>query len=221
MHVRNPLALQPGSRRRRSILAVGAAVLGAATIAGGLMATALPAFADVTTNAYTIGAPSGAVSPVTASPNAVGAGAVTNFEVTFDLPSRFIRLGRRLSDRDAVHIFGFDPDQRRHRRRCVHSGRYRRSRRRRLRGRHRVDARAIEQMQPQRRPKSRSGLYRRRPVEHRDYALQRNNLQERYLGILQLGDDLYLRASAGSGLSGIRRQYDLHDKRHIRGQCER
>ena len=86
MQVRNPFALQPGSRRR-PISAVGAAVLGAATIAGGLMATALPAFADVTTNAYTIGAPSGAVGAVTASPSAVGAGAVTNFQVTFELPS--------------------------------------------------------------------------------------------------------------------------------------
>ncbi len=87
MQVRNPLALQPGSRRRRPILAAGAAVLSAATIAGGLIATALPAFADVTTNSYTIGAPSGAVGAVTASPSAVGAGAVTNFELTFELPA--------------------------------------------------------------------------------------------------------------------------------------
>ena len=221
MQVRNPFALQPGSRRRRPISAVGAAVLGAATIAGGLIATALPAFADVTTNAYTIGAPSGAVGAVTASPSAVGAGAVTNFEVTFELPSALSGPGgdsvtvtpstALASTPTNVDIVGGA---------CIQAG---------TAGVGGAGSAAATGLTLElsstcslnARPKSRSGLYRRRAAEHRDYALQRDNVQERYLWILQLGDHFYLGASAVSGLSGIRRQYHLHDKRHNRGQCQR
>ena len=74
MQVRNPLAHLPTLKRRRARLALSALAVTAATLGGGLLATALPAYADVTTNAYTIGAPSGAVGAVTASPSAVGEG---------------------------------------------------------------------------------------------------------------------------------------------------
>ncbi len=87
MQVRNPLAHLPTVKRRRARLAFSAVAVTAATLGGGLLATALPAYADVTTNAYTIGAPSGAVGAVTASPSAVGEGALTNFAVTFEVPS--------------------------------------------------------------------------------------------------------------------------------------
>ncbi len=68
-------------------LAVCAVALTGAVLGGGLVATELPAFADVTTNAYTIGAPWGAVSSVSASPATAGEGASTNFQVTFNVPS--------------------------------------------------------------------------------------------------------------------------------------
>ena len=87
MQVRNPLAHLPTVNRRHARLAVSAVAVTAATLGGGLVATALPAYADVTTNAYAIGAPSGAVGAVTASPSAVGEGALTNFAVTFEVPS--------------------------------------------------------------------------------------------------------------------------------------
>ncbi len=87
MQVRNRLAPLASLMQGRTKLAAGAVVLTTAALGGGLMATALPAYADVTTNAYTVGAPSGAVSAVTASPSSVGEGASTNFAVTFDLPA--------------------------------------------------------------------------------------------------------------------------------------
>jgi hypothetical protein len=87
MQVRNPLARLGSYSRTRTKLAGGALAITTAALGGGLMATALPAYADVTTNAYTIGAPSGAVGAVTASPGSVGQGALTNFAVTFDLPA--------------------------------------------------------------------------------------------------------------------------------------
>ena len=87
MQVRNPLAFLNTFRRRPTKWVASVVALGTATLGGGLMATALPAYADVTTNAYTVGSPSGAVSGVTAAPSTVGAGALTNFEVTFDLPA--------------------------------------------------------------------------------------------------------------------------------------
>ena len=93
MQVRNPLAHLPTVKRRRARLALSAVAVTAATLGGGLLATALPAYADVTTNSYTIGSPSGAVSSVAASPTTVGAGAATSFEVTFNLPSPCLAQG--------------------------------------------------------------------------------------------------------------------------------
>jgi hypothetical protein len=85
MKLRNPLTLLSTSVRRRARVPAGALALTAVTLGGGLMATALPAYGDVTTNTYTIGAPSGAVGALAASPSSVGEGAVTDFVVTFVL----------------------------------------------------------------------------------------------------------------------------------------
>ena len=85
MQQRDPSSSPPGYFRRRARLAVGAIALTGAALGGGLVATALPAYADVTTNSYTIGSPSGAVASIAVSPSTVGAGAATSFEVTFEL----------------------------------------------------------------------------------------------------------------------------------------
>ena len=53
--------------RHAVVVGLTAAVFGA-----GLIASALPAYADVTTNSYTVGSPSGSVSSVVASPGSVG-----------------------------------------------------------------------------------------------------------------------------------------------------
>jgi hypothetical protein len=87
MQLRNPLSPLSTSVRRRAKVPAGALALTMVALGGALMATALPAYGDVTTNAYTIGAPSGAVGAVAASPSSVGEGALTNFAVTFDLPA--------------------------------------------------------------------------------------------------------------------------------------
>ncbi len=63
-------------------LAVTVVALGA-----GLAATALPAYADVTSSDYTIGTPTGAVTAIAATPAAVTTGASTQFEVTFTTPA--------------------------------------------------------------------------------------------------------------------------------------
>ena len=111
MQVRNPLAHLPTVNRRHARLAVSAVAVTAATLGGGLVATALPAYADVTTNAYAIGAPSGAVGAVTASPSAVGEGALYELRGHFRSAVSIIRTKQRLSDRNAVHHFGFGPGQ--------------------------------------------------------------------------------------------------------------
>ena len=52
-------------------------------LGAGLVATALPAYANVLSSYYTIGTPSGGVSTVSATPATVGASASTSFSVTF------------------------------------------------------------------------------------------------------------------------------------------
>lgn len=71
-------------------LLAGVAVLTATGLAGGLALSAGPAYADVTTSTYTVGAPSGAVTDVTATPSGLTVGASANFEVDF-------RVGTALS----------------------------------------------------------------------------------------------------------------------------
>ena len=75
----------PATRRgqRRPRLAAVAVVLTTGALCAGLAIAAAPAYADVTSNYYTIGTPSGGVSTVEATPVSVGAAASTNFEVTF------------------------------------------------------------------------------------------------------------------------------------------
>ncbi len=87
MQVRTPLCNLLTFVRIRAKVGATAFALTIAALGAGLMATALPAYADVTTNAYTIGARSGPVGAVAASPGSVGEGALTNFVVTFDLPA--------------------------------------------------------------------------------------------------------------------------------------
>jgi hypothetical protein len=60
-----------------------AAVLTIGALCAGLAVAAAPAYADVTSNYYTIGTPTGAVSTVVATPASVGASAYTNFGVSF------------------------------------------------------------------------------------------------------------------------------------------
>ena len=87
MQVRNPLANLRSVMRTRAKLAAGALGLHdgrprrRADGDGAASRTR-----QVTTNAYTIGAPSAAVGAVAASPSSVGESALTNFAVTFDLP---------------------------------------------------------------------------------------------------------------------------------------
>ncbi len=64
-----------------------AVVLTTGALCAGLAVTALPAYADVTSNDYTIGSPSGAVSTVVATPSTVAASGSTNFQVSFTSPS--------------------------------------------------------------------------------------------------------------------------------------
>ncbi len=87
MRVRTPLCNLLRFVRMRAKVGATAFALTIAALGAGLMATPLPAYADVTTNAYTIGARSGPVGVVAASPSSVGEGALTNFAVTFDLPA--------------------------------------------------------------------------------------------------------------------------------------
>jgi len=72
-----PRHRSPGTR----LLAAG--VLTAGALLTGLATTAPPAYADVMSNNYTIGAPSGGVTSVTASPSTATAGAPTSFQVGF------------------------------------------------------------------------------------------------------------------------------------------
>ena len=64
-----------------------AVVLTTGALCAGLAITALPAYADVTSNDYTIGSPSGAVSTVVATPSSVAASGSSNFEVSFTAPT--------------------------------------------------------------------------------------------------------------------------------------
>jgi hypothetical protein len=64
-----------------------AVVLTTGALCAGLAVTALPAYADVTSNDYTIGSATGAVSTVVATPTSVSASGSTNFEVSFTAAS--------------------------------------------------------------------------------------------------------------------------------------
>ncbi len=64
-----------------------AVVLTTGALCAGLAVSALPAYADVTSNEYTIGSSTGAVSTVVATPASVSASGSTNFEISFTAAS--------------------------------------------------------------------------------------------------------------------------------------
>ena len=66
------------TKRAGGSLAIAAAFLGT-----GLVITAVPAYANITSGYYTVGSPSGAVTSVDATPTTVGADASTDFALTF------------------------------------------------------------------------------------------------------------------------------------------
>ncbi|HUB70194.1 MAG TPA: hypothetical protein VL984_07220 [Acidimicrobiales bacterium] len=72
-----------GRRQRAPKMLAAAAVLTAGALAAGLAVNSAPAYADVTSSNYTIGAPSGAVSGVLVTPSAVSKSQSTNFQVSF------------------------------------------------------------------------------------------------------------------------------------------
>ncbi|MGA3218479.1 MAG: hypothetical protein ABSE77_05275 [Acidimicrobiales bacterium] len=74
---------RPGRRRGRSVLVAAGLTLITGVVGAGLLATAGPAYADVTSGYYAIGTSSGGVSSVLVSPASVAAGASTHFEVSF------------------------------------------------------------------------------------------------------------------------------------------
>src|SRR5579875_1900068 len=78
-----------GPQRRSLRLGVLGAVLAGTATLGGLLLSVAPAFADVTSNHYTIGSPSGAVVNVSASPATVSRGAETSFELVFYVGAAF------------------------------------------------------------------------------------------------------------------------------------
>ncbi len=83
MHQQSPSDTAPRRWRSRAKLAAGTLALTMGALGAGLVATALPAYADVLSSYYTIGTPSGSVGTVTATPASVGASASTSFTVTF------------------------------------------------------------------------------------------------------------------------------------------
>ena len=83
MHQQSPSDTAPRRWRSRAKLAAGTLALTMGALGASLVATALPAYADVLSSFYTIGTPSGSVGTVTATPASVGAAASTSFTVTF------------------------------------------------------------------------------------------------------------------------------------------
>ncbi len=89
--------LGPGPRIRRSTansfrILIVMAVMGMALVTGQAL-TAVPAYADVTTNGYLIGALSSAVAAVAISPTDVSAGTPTKFEVHFVATTATVAAG--------------------------------------------------------------------------------------------------------------------------------
>jgi hypothetical protein len=68
---------------KRGKAAVGGALLGLVALGFGWVGAAPPAYADVTTAAYNIGAPTPAVNSLVVAPTIATVGTVTNFELSF------------------------------------------------------------------------------------------------------------------------------------------
>lgn len=81
----NPSAKTPIGWRRAKLAAAGTLALTMGTLGAGLVAvaTSAPAFADVTSSAYTIGSTTSAVSPISVTPTTVTGGSGQSFSVTF------------------------------------------------------------------------------------------------------------------------------------------
>ncbi|HUC12911.1 MAG TPA: hypothetical protein VMS00_00530 [Acidimicrobiales bacterium] len=73
----------PGTSWRRGKAAVGAAVLGLVAVGVGWVGAASPAYADVTSASYNIGAPTPSVSGLVVAPTIATVGASTNFNLSF------------------------------------------------------------------------------------------------------------------------------------------
>src|ERR1017187_3783614 len=71
------------SGRRRAKLAAGTLALTMAAFGAAVAISAAPAFADVTSNTYTIGTVSGAVSGLAVSPASVTVNTASSFALTF------------------------------------------------------------------------------------------------------------------------------------------
>jgi len=97
-----PVVLRP--RLARPGLLVGTAALTAGATLGALGIGAVPAYASVTTRAYTIGTPSRGVADLSVSPATAGRGAPTSFEVRF-------KAGAELSggDRSWISVAPSEP----------------------------------------------------------------------------------------------------------------
>lgn len=87
MHQENLSPITTRHRWSRARLMAGTLALTVGVLGAGLAATALPAYAAVTSNQYTIGTPTSGVSSVSATPTSVNANANTLFLVTFTTPS--------------------------------------------------------------------------------------------------------------------------------------
>src|SRR5271168_2264445 len=86
MQEQQPSATAPRHGWRRAKLVAGSLALTLGAFGTVAAVTALPASASVTSNPYTIGTPSGAVSNVTVSPTSALSGVSTSYTVTFVSP---------------------------------------------------------------------------------------------------------------------------------------
>ena len=87
MHQQSPSDTAPRRWQSRAKLAAGTLALTMGALGAGLVATALPAYADVLSSFYTIGTPSGSVGTVTATPASVGGIRGDQLHAQVQLPS--------------------------------------------------------------------------------------------------------------------------------------
>ena len=101
MQYENPSATTPKRGWRRAKLVAGTLALTMGAFGTVAVVTALPAFADVTSNNYTIGTPSGAVNSVAVTPTSTTATISTSYTVLFTATSALSASGGD-GHRDAV-----------------------------------------------------------------------------------------------------------------------
>lgn len=93
MQYENPSATTPKRGWRRAKLVAGTLALTMGAFGTVAVVTALPAFADVTSNNYTIGTPSGAVNSVAVTPTSTTASISTSYTVLFTATSALSASG--------------------------------------------------------------------------------------------------------------------------------